>query len=124
MLGEAGIYTILDCHQDVWSPKFCGKLQLLIASEESFIFGIVQVREHQITLLCTKTVPRSHSSFQNPFLHSVHTKWTPRLGTVKDILGRYDSTTDTCADTPTEVSATRILSSRTISLMQLGRQCE
>lgn len=24
MLGHAGIYTILDCHQDVWSPKFCG----------------------------------------------------------------------------------------------------
>lgn len=25
MLGSAGIYTILDCHQDVWSPKFCGE---------------------------------------------------------------------------------------------------
>lgn len=24
-LGEAGIYTILDCHQDLWSPKFCGE---------------------------------------------------------------------------------------------------
>ncbi len=24
-LGEAGIYTILDCHQDVFSPKFCGE---------------------------------------------------------------------------------------------------
>ena len=23
-LGKAGIYTILDCHQDLWSPKFCG----------------------------------------------------------------------------------------------------
>ena len=25
MLGRAGIYTILDCHQDLWSPKFCGE---------------------------------------------------------------------------------------------------
>ncbi|XP_064387797.1 endoglycoceramidase-like [Halichondria panicea] len=25
VLGKAGIYTILDCHQDVWSPKFCGE---------------------------------------------------------------------------------------------------
>ena len=25
-LGKAGIYTILDCHQDLWSPKFCGGL--------------------------------------------------------------------------------------------------
>lgn len=24
VLGKAGIYTILDCHQDVLSPKFCG----------------------------------------------------------------------------------------------------
>ena len=24
-LGERGIYTILDCHQDLFSPKFCGK---------------------------------------------------------------------------------------------------
>ncbi len=23
-LGRSGIYTILDCHQDLWSPKFCG----------------------------------------------------------------------------------------------------
>ena len=23
-LGKNGIYTILDCHQDLWSPKFCG----------------------------------------------------------------------------------------------------
>lgn len=23
-LGQSGIYTILDCHQDLWSPKFCG----------------------------------------------------------------------------------------------------
>ena len=23
-LGTSGIYTILDCHQDLWSPKFCG----------------------------------------------------------------------------------------------------
>lgn len=26
MLGKAGIYTILDCHQDLLSPKFCGEL--------------------------------------------------------------------------------------------------
>ena len=25
MLGTAGIYSILDCHQDLWSPKFCGE---------------------------------------------------------------------------------------------------
>lgn len=25
MLGRAGVYTILDCHQDLWSPKFCGE---------------------------------------------------------------------------------------------------
>ena len=25
-LGKLGIYTILDCHQDLWSPKFCGKI--------------------------------------------------------------------------------------------------
>ena len=25
-LGQAGIYSILDCHQDLLSPKFCGKL--------------------------------------------------------------------------------------------------
>lgn len=25
VLGRAGIYTILDCHQDIWSPKFCGE---------------------------------------------------------------------------------------------------
>ena len=24
-LGEAGIYSILDCHQDLLSPKFCGQ---------------------------------------------------------------------------------------------------
>ena len=24
-LGEAGIYSILDCHQDLLSPKFCGE---------------------------------------------------------------------------------------------------
>lgn len=24
-LGSAGIYTILDCHQDIFSPKFCGE---------------------------------------------------------------------------------------------------
>ena len=24
-LGDAGIFTILDCHQDLLSPKFCGK---------------------------------------------------------------------------------------------------
>ncbi|XP_065910588.1 endoglycoceramidase-like isoform X2 [Dysidea avara] len=24
-LGKLGIYTILDCHQDLWSPKFCGE---------------------------------------------------------------------------------------------------
>ena len=24
MLAEAGIYTILDAHQDVYSPRFCG----------------------------------------------------------------------------------------------------
>jgi endoglycosylceramidase len=23
-LGRSGVYTILDCHQDLWSPKFCG----------------------------------------------------------------------------------------------------
>lgn len=30
MLGKADIYTILDCHQDVWSPKFCGKHIILV----------------------------------------------------------------------------------------------
>ena len=29
-LGNLGIYTLLDCHQDLWSPKFCGQCVTLL----------------------------------------------------------------------------------------------
>ena len=29
-LGESGIYSVLDCHQDLMSPKFCGITMMFV----------------------------------------------------------------------------------------------
>lgn len=53
-LGKSGIYTILDCHQDLWSPKFCGTLNITVRMPYSWnILVTLQVKEPQTMQLCT-----------------------------------------------------------------------